>query len=764
MNYENNTEFVLNEIKELVKTKGYIYAFCMILFEDFHIELNKLHLVDPHKTLSIREAALIMGFIIKDEIDFSIPDSPDSVISMKRRTYELMKKLQMSYLTPFFNSIQANTTSEKIEKHSKGKIDNSNSFLLEEGGMIEPIFYAGDGAYDFQYLNFLHHKYKYDKAWLLENKKFSIEKSVGLVKEIKSILQEKSRNIYFIDKKKLQDIFQVEDTSDLIPELVFLQYQSLFPELPDNIEEFEDMNNLKIDWESFYNNLINLFIVDISQFESSIYTESFFQNFSCSAGNGINTEFEGIGYFNFLNSKPIIKLDDSRYFLPLTYLLMEAVYESPYYWMCEDDKYKDELSRHRGDAGEEITYDLLVQVFGIENTYRSVTITSKKGLDDTEIDVLCILGSKAICVQVKSKKLTLLARRGNNEQLKKDFKGAVQDAYDQGLLSRTKILNSNAHFYDKEGNIIELSDQITDVYIMGITTENYPSITNQSFIMLEKEESDPYPIFLTIFDLEILVHYLSDPYDFTYYIRQRISLMGYFRAEEEMIFLGYHLMHKLCKTDGSDLVGIDSYYGRLIDRNYYPLKTGNSQLANDETDPLKNNWKDPDFNQFTSELKRLKLPQVTDIIFHLLDWSSTSRSNLVEYIKETKNKTKIDGKLHSLSTSTPPDFGICFVSIPDNDTFSLSEMVMEYSIASKYRKKCNAWLGIGTLKDSPHLVDYIAFNNVEWKKNQELEESSKKLLDGGNKNLIFFNKKKPGRNEICPCGSGVKFKKCCEKK
>ena len=49
------------------------------------------------------------------------------------------------------------------------------------------------------------------------------------------------------------------------------------------------------------------------------------------------------------------------------------------------------------------------------------------------------------------------------------------------------------------------------------------------------------------------------------------------------------------------------------------------------------------------------------------------------------------------------------------------------------------------------------------------EEESTKIKD--KKKLKFFNsdnftleqleRKKVGRNEVCPCGSGKKFKKCC---
>ncbi len=70
----------------------------------------------------------------------------------------------------------------------------------------------------------------------------------------------------------------------------------------------------------------------------------------------------------------------------------------------------------------------------------------------------------------------------------------------------------------------------------------------------------------------MLTFYLNDPYDFLYYIRQRTSLAEYFRADEEMVYLGYHLDKKLWKDPRYDMVIINNDFGQIIDRNYYPLK------------------------------------------------------------------------------------------------------------------------------------------------------------------------------------------------
>lgn len=92
-----NTDLVIKDIKELVNTRGYIYAFCLILFEDFHVNLETIHEIDYRSRLSVKEATLILGFIVQNAIDFSMPDSPESVSGLKEKTYSLMNELHISY-------------------------------------------------------------------------------------------------------------------------------------------------------------------------------------------------------------------------------------------------------------------------------------------------------------------------------------------------------------------------------------------------------------------------------------------------------------------------------------------------------------------------------------------------------------------------------------------------------------------------------------------------------------------------------------------
>lgn len=767
-----DTKEIIKDLKELVNSKGYIYALCLIIIDDFHFEVENMHEVNYFERLSKNEVSLLIGLLIQNKISLAKPKSPFDLLELKKNTYSLMGEFHSSLNKPMFDKFD-----NLLDNQDLDLTPSKKEFFAGENSFIEPIFYAGDGIYDFQYLEYLEKKYKYDETWLKVNKSFDFKKSKEIIYRIKEIHQKKIGRVNFLKIKEnkskiLKEIkkdktipneIRKEKTDEFLMMMEFYQFKELFNTennirkglLPEKITEKG--------WISFYEGLLDLLCVSPNEFDSKLNIINFLKNFSISAkSSDSNRQYKNIGDFNLFTAKPIIELESNKYFIPISFSVYEAVYESPYYWMLEDKNYLGKLSENRGKVGEEIAYELLVNVFGSNNVFKSVRIESKKGYDDSDIDVLCVLGSKALCVQVKSKKLTQLSRKGSFKQLQKDFKGAVQDAYNQGTVCREKILENTATFYNSDGKKIKLSEDIEEVYILGITTENYPSLTHQTSTLLEKEESSPYPLFLTIFDLELVLFYLDNPYDFLYYVRQRIFLMDYFSANEEIHFLGYHLINKLCKRDKVDFIQIDTSIGQLIDRNYYPFKLGIK--VSSENDRIKNRWKNQDFENLCNQLANLKSPKVTDIIFHLLDWSGESRDNLVRLIKETKEKTKNDNLQHDFTLMAGPErssFGLSFISLNNNDIEELRNKLLKHCRARKYKSKANYWIGIGCVKGSDVFVNSFVFNDKKWEYNEILEEEIKYLLVSSNKRQHIKYGKKIGRNETCPCSSGLKYKRCC---
>jgi len=349
-------------------------------------------------------------------------------------------------------------------------------------------------------------------------------------------------------------------------------------------------------------------------------------NFSITPKKGVNSKFQTIGDYNLINSHPIIKLYNEKYFVPITFLLFEAVYESPFYWMFKAKNYKNQAAKNRGEVGEEID----------------------------------------------------------------------------------------------------------EVYLMIITTETYPSLTHQADVMLNKNQNEPFPIVLTIFDLELLIHYLNDPYDFLYYIKQRTSLMDCFKAEEEIAFLGYHLLNKLWKDPKHIIYPITNYYAQLIERNYYPLKAG--LKVSDEGDAIKARCKNNKFDQLCDELKSFNKAKITDILFHLFDQSGDAREKIVNAIIKTKQKSLYNRKL--LTFSILPDdnyssrLGITYLSLFLDNAEELIKKLFALCKIRKYKSKGNVWIGFGSLKSSQNMIDWVIFNNQKWEYNKKLEELAKTLFKG----------------------------------
>ncbi|ALU74110.1 hypothetical protein AUW17_01960 [Tenacibaculum dicentrarchi] len=234
--------------------------------------------------------------------------------------------------------------------------------------------------------------------------------------------------------------------------------------------------------------------------------------------------------------------------------------------MLKDLKYTKIAFKNRGNVAEEITSNMLESVFEKSNIYQNVLINKTKRETVTDIDVLVIHKERALIFQIKSKKLTSLSKQGNLESIKNDFKKAVQDAFEQGIKSE-KCLLGYKNFKFKDDELVQKISKVKEYNIITIVLDDYPGISHQVHILLGNK-SDKLPVSINIFDLEILLKYLRKPDDFIDYISKRVSFSKYYKANNELCYLGFHLKKGLNKYD-ADYIGLDESWGQLIDKTYY---------------------------------------------------------------------------------------------------------------------------------------------------------------------------------------------------
>jgi hypothetical protein len=672
---------VFQKIETLTKQKGYVYTLSLCLFHDFFFTPEESADVNWHDRLSFQEASHLVGLLVKNGFFTDYIPSEEEYKLQAEQTYKLFQDLHTAYMRPFLDKLvetkPGGPISEKEFKKMSDKLFGSGEM------MTEPIFYGDSGAYDFQYLEFASKRYNQDKDWLKNNYNFDPDTITSDIRKLKKV----SENKHYPSKKSIQDFKSL---------CTFALDSFCFSD-----KDFDDIN------ENSRNALLNSFL---------------------SKPGLSNTNYKVPGDFNETEAKPFIKLNDDRYFIPIFFFLTESIYVSPFYWMLRDDKYRDISFKNKGVSTEQIAYELLLPVFGPPNVYKNVQIIRKKGQPKTDIDVLAVTGNKAVIIQAKSKQMTVGAKKGDEKTLKQDFKKAVQASYDQAIESRSALLESGSRFI-VNGKLVSLKEPLDDAYIICLTSENYPAVINQINTYLKKRSKDPFPVAINIFDLDILTFYLSDPYQFLYYLRQRISLSGYFNAGNEIAFLAYHLRTKLFKNPKADRIAIAEDFAQLVDANFISLRGGYHKT--EAVEKLYNKWANDDFFSLIKQIKSLHEPGLTDAIFFLFDLSGDSADKVMELIKKMKDSAIKDNKTHDFSMIFDSgNSGITYICSPD-DRFQSSRRLVSYCTLRKYKSNSNLWIGLASSTKSPNLVDQIIFNKTPWRSNKQLRNLSNKLLLGG---------------------------------
>lgn len=683
------TDEILKNIEELTHAPGCMYALAEIISQDMFFESGDMTAVNRRERISYQEASFLLGLFIKQDSFSDTPPSSEQIQKLVKDTRDLMEKLHRSY-TQQVGKIMREVTPVVGGDISQSVPDTEKDARFEKifgskASMVEAVFYDDSGAYDIQFLEMAPKLYQFDKNWLA-SRGLNLNHANAIHKAIKTLT-------------KVQHHFYVNPEDNPKGRLNGVLDQFIF----------HRKDILKVANE--LNEGIALMEKDVEVFLSFFIAQPGEQNKSLRAP----------GELNIIHIKPVLHIAPEAYFIPLRFNLAEAIYKNPGYLMLEDEGYKDKAANNRGEANEAITFDYFKKVFG-EFAFKSTRVLKGKKIL-TDIDVMGVIGSVAVIVQNKSKRMTVKSRQGDEEYLKKDFRQAIQDAYGQGITSRKAILqNKQYKFVDPDGNEIILPYGIKQVFILCITADVYPAVLFQVKTYLNKKENDPWPLPLSLFDLDILAEYLPDPYSFTFYVKQRIELMDIILAEGEMSLLAYHLKQKLLRPESMSHLFVSSDLANLIDADYMYRK-GQSEKPSAE-DSLQNDWNNKTYNQILAELKtNISDPRLTDIIFFLKTLPPDTVDAYVENMNKIRKSSNEDRQPRDmsmpLSYDNQPWGGITCVT--ESDPTKLRQKLGYLATINKYRHKSDKWIGMGSMIGQSNLIDCVLFLEEEWEQSEEMD-------------------------------------------
>lgn len=362
-------------------------------------------------------------------------------------------------------------------------LNNKKQPEVEEMNYRELFAYGPTNAYDFQYVNLVERKYRKDKDYIYNNYGQRLERYAEYFREIKYL------------------IFQRLNDSKLRREL-------------------KDRNRE-----------IEIFILDSERDDRLFGIEGFrdFIDFYAIERKDISLdEFNSLSDFNPMRERPVIKLNESSYFVVSSFHLAEAMWEVFFYKMLKTD-YRDIALKNRGNFAEDIIYHYLKNIF--EDVYRNVQFKRNRFEELTDIDVCLFHEDIMLIFMVKTKKLTILSRKGNVKKVYDDYKKAILSSFEQGLLVK-HIVEADEAKVQADNNILKaLLKNVRRFYLFTVTQDDYPYQNVLNHIFLEKYTE--MPISINIFDLEVMLNYLEDADSFITYTETRnkflrkVWLFGY---------------------------------------------------------------------------------------------------------------------------------------------------------------------------------------------------------------------------------------------
>jgi len=705
---DDESKALLAELEEIAKSPGFIYILSRLTRLDMFYNASEAADIDWRTRLLQNELDLLTGYMVKNPLDLATKPTQAVADETITKIKTILEKLHMVQSKKFIEDLP--TSLEEIQKMREDESESLTKKIFGMGrNMVEPIFYGDSGAYDFQYLNLAPTLYSEDLEWLTSNG-YDLDLYALYTFALKHLIMYKAsdpaNDAYEADKILGVFSFDAKELSDFAKKAT---------------------KDKRI---------------------SEASAQAFIDTFKSTPGS-VNGNFTLPSDQNNLSAFPIIELSDGRYYLNSTFNLSESIYNLPWIWMLHDKQYKATAEKNRGVNVEKLAHSLLTRSFG-SNVYHSVKV--KKGSTVlTDIDGLAIIGNKAIIFQGKSKWLTDLSKSGDDASLRSDFQKAIQDAYDQGIVSRNAILNQEGIVFElPDGTVINPGKLIDEAYIICVTASVYPAQLIQSMQYLKKEEGDPVPIAISLLDLDIITHYLEDPYDFLYYVQQRVLLHDKIHSESEIALLGYHLKYRLyINPNEADMMYLDQSYGQLIDADIMH-RAGYADEPKDK-DKLRMRLDNGLYNTIVSELKTIDDPRITDVILFLAGLSEDTINEFMRLIQLAVDSVLNGSKeQNDFSASIDDDYGgFTFVVAKDEETMAKTMNIL--ASKNKYLHKQDRWVALGANINGGRLIAGVQYLGDKWAQNDDMDHVltlvAKSKKDAPKPVPRHNNKKRPKRKK-----------------
>lgn len=661
---------IFKDLRELAQSPGALHQLSAIIYRDRAIKIDVVEgkIVDEPEVrwstskLNKNELMLLTGLMVQS----------DSV-----QTY-----------TEAQGDRSFAETADKLlrEFHDRVLVDIAPSFDPETGALIdspesiglvgrEAIYYGAESFYLHQFHGFTRERYRNDALWLLKNAGLSIRPMLEI--------------------------------TDFIVDRINAQMTAVGQMRMEGKEfsESELTNSLLIDKK------------ELSKKFGAAKAEAFIAKFATPV-IGANKDFSDPFGINAVAIAPLIDLG-SCLFVPSQYRLVEALYESPFYWMMADKAYANEVAKHRGEFLEGSAAKIMRGVFGSENVHENVIVTSDGRTTLGEIDVLVVYGDFVIVCQAKSKRVTLKARAGDTNALKKDFEGAIQDPYRQAL-SCIEHIQAGAMCITGTGEKLSFQS-LPRFFPLVVLSDPFPGTTLLSGRLLERGDNIA-PVIWDIGVLDCVARILPTPIEMIFYLKSRSDIFDKIWSDSEYNFLGYHIQTKLALDPEADWMVLERDFASVVDDFMIA-----ADIGIDATRPVGvlERMKMPVVSELLAELKNAD-PRIASVVIDLYDFSSAALEDISSYIKALRSEIALTGKAIKAFSIPTGTGGLTYAVVSRFDPASASA-AEAIAAKHKYDTKSDRWYAIVDALETDGPIDGLLILASPWKESETEAKASEEV-------------------------------------
>ena len=475
--------------------------------------------------------------------------------------------------------------------------------------------------------------------------------------------------------------------------------------------------------------------------------------------------------------RPFIKIDGKAYCFDY-YNLFDNIYRILQKNIREQDPaYSDKWSKIQQEASESLVAEKFESLLPNATVYIGnyyPTAGSLKQMDENDIFVIC--DDVIIIAEVKAGSFTYTPALTDFNAHKKSFDSLIgkADYQCERTLKYLKSESGKRIFYNNDKSIkFEIDNKsIRRIFTMCVTVDNF----NEFEAKIEKTnffDTCNGTIAISIDDLDVYEDYFSSEIEFLHFLKHRkaSTRINALTLSDELDHLGLYIDQNIYEEYANDFRDCNSFVAEGFREEldaYYAGVHNNKIAIKKPQQPIPNYYE-----KIFAFLEKDKVKGRIEFGEFLLDFAYDERKRFDESISGRISREKQLGYITPIWVEGNQFSYCCFVGVHNIDVFSERYRKLYTYSNMLDRKQDTCWYIYLDIDDKCQIKD-LKFQKLLFSQHEDegygrselsmFMQNIKERRKAAGVKMPAVHKKKIYPNDLCTCGSGLKYKKCCGRK